>query len=686
MYTKLLSSVSSAAILIATVGTVKAQETEQPTVLEPIVISGEIVERSWLQTGTSVQVFDQKALETKAAVKTSRDVLEKTTNTMVPTGAAKAATIRGVDGTGPAENANAFFAGSRARLGMRIDGRPASYSEIVFGNSSLWDVEKVELLRGPQSTLMGRNAIAGTLAITTRDPTFDFNGDAQTSIGNHGGRRVSGMVNIPIVDDIIAARFAADWSTYHSSVNYQPYAGVDNPGDIESLVLRGKLLVRPDIGLDSTLRITAAHGSYEGPNGEIIVRPFDDRNSNYSEQPVHRPMTTSIGTQFELDLTENWRLEFDTSFTDFEFTRTTAPGGSAAGIDTREFTVEPRIRYKADNGFEVLGGLHVYAARQDEFIEFIATQNFDDTTNTIAVYGESVIPLNDALSLSFGARYEVEKHSRSGGDATGAIASIDSDRTFGAFLPKIDFNWHPDETQSYGVQVSRGYNAGGGGIAFGFPSPFPIIPYEYDAEYAWTYEIYGRQELMDGRLKLKENIFLSRYSDMQLPFDLTPLDTRDELFVVRNAESVVTYGAELGAEFELTDTLSLFGGIGILKTDVEKYPGSGIEGNQLFGAPNLTGNAGISWENEGWNVSVIARYTDSYFTDINNRPRGKTEPHVVADAQAGYEFGNMRIFGEVQNIFNTDTPIAFYPGATSATDTAVFTQPRTFRVGVGMKF
>lgn len=330
--------------------------------------------------------------------------------------------------------------------------------------------------------------------------------------------------------------------------------------------------------------------------------------------------------------------------------------------------------------------MYLYTARQNEFIEFISTQNFDDSTDTIAVYGESLIPLNEAFSLSVGARYEVEKHSRSGGDAAGAIASLDSDRTFQAFLPKVDLNWHPDETQGYGVQVSRGYNAGGGGIAFGFPNPFPIIPYEYDAEYAWTYEIYGRQELLDGRLKLKENLFISRYTDMQLPFDLTPLDTRDESFVVRNAESVVTYGAELGAEYELTDSWSLFGGIGILKTEVAKYPGSGIEGNELFGAPNLTGNAGVSWEHEGWNVSVIARYTDGYFTDVNNRPRGKTDPYVIADARVGYEVGNLRFFGEVQNIFDTDKPVAFYPGATSATDTAVFTQPRTFRVGMGVKF
>jgi len=86
----------------------------------------------------------------------------------------QAPTIRGVDGTGAAKGADAFYAGSRPRLNVQIDGRPASYNEITFGDSALWDVDHVEILRGAQSTLQGRNAIAGTLITKTKDPTFDF--------------------------------------------------------------------------------------------------------------------------------------------------------------------------------------------------------------------------------------------------------------------------------------------------------------------------------------------------------------------------------------------------------------------------------------------------------------------------------------------------------------------------------
>lgn len=678
---------SAAMVLLLSSVQANAQEKDGNAVqLDAITVSGGLIERTQQRTGTSVDVLDAEELEKRPAMTNVRDVLENTVNVTVPTGTAKAPTIRGVDGTGPAENANAFFAGSRARMGLRIDGRPASYNEIVFGNSSLWDVEKIEVLRGAQSTLVGRNAIAGNVSITTKNPTFEQSGAIQTSVGNYEGRRFSGMVNTPIIKDLLAARFSADWQAGESAVNYQPFPGTDNPGEISALSLRGKLLARPNLGLDSTLLLTASHSSHKAPQGEFIVRPFEERNSNFPRQPVHKPSTTSLGGEFEVDLDENWRLELDASVTDFRFTRTVSPNTSNARIDSLEFAMDPRVRYSGDNGFEALVGTHLYRSRQDEFIEFVARQNFDDEVDTYAIYGETIIPFANAWELTIGARYEQEQHKRSGGDATGSVATIDSDRTSDAFLPRIGVNWEATYNQNYGVLVSKGYNAGGGGIAFNSPNPFPVVHYEYDSETVWNYELYGRQTLMGGRLGLTQNLFYARYSDMQLPFDLTPLDTRDESFVVRNADQVVTYGAELGATFALLENIDLFGNVGLLKTEVEKNPGSGIEGNSLFGAPNLTAAAGISWQQDGWNASLAARYSDSYFTDINNRPRGKTDAYIVTDAEVGYTFGTFRVFGEIENIFDADTAVGFYPGATTEADTAVLLQPRTFRVGVSARF
>ena len=92
--------------------------------------------------------------------------------------------------------------------------------------------------------------------------------------------------------------------------------------------------------------------------------------------------------------------------------------------------------------------------------------------------------------------------------------------------------------------------------------------------------------------------------------------------------------------------------------------------------------------------SLNARYSDGYFTDVNNRPGGKTSPYVVADAQRAYEAGRFRWFATVKNLFDAAKPIALYPGVApagssapdSSFDSAVLLQPRTFLLGVQMAY
>lgn len=222
-----------------------AQEEQDTICLDPIIIKGKLIAVTWNRLGTSFELLDEGDLEDRPVQETVQDVLSVAVNVTAPEAIAKAPTVRGVDGTGPAEDANAFFAGSRPRLGLSINGRPAGYNELVFGNQSLWDVESVALLRGAQSTLSGRNAIAGTLAITTKAPTFEREAAFEFSAGTQDQHRFSAMVNTPLTENL-AFRFAADVSSSQSTVNYTAFPGAENPGAEnpgarETKVLRGTL-------------------------------------------------------------------------------------------------------------------------------------------------------------------------------------------------------------------------------------------------------------------------------------------------------------------------------------------------------------------------------------------------------------------------------------------------------------
>ena len=150
---------------------IAAAPSDSATKLETVIVIGEKTQRSLMQTSSSLALFDDEDLARRAGLNTMGNLLEIIPNLVGVEPSNLAPAVRGADGTGPAQGADAFFAGTRPRLNYQIDGRSLSYNEAVFSDSTLWDVERVEVFRGPQSTLQGRNAIAGAVVIKTRAPS-----------------------------------------------------------------------------------------------------------------------------------------------------------------------------------------------------------------------------------------------------------------------------------------------------------------------------------------------------------------------------------------------------------------------------------------------------------------------------------------------------------------------------------
>lgn len=645
--------------------------------LDEVMVSGALIDRPLSKTGISVEVLDEETLQKRPGLTTVRDVLERTTNVTMVTGTGKAPTIRGVDGTGPAENAIAFFAGSRPRLNWQIDGRPASFNEISYGDFGIWDIDRIELLRGAQSTLTGRNSIAGTMIVKTKDPSFKKEAALQLATGNLDQRRGSGMVNIPL-NDMLSIRVAADWYENVSPVDYLAYEAVPHPEEKESLTIRGKILFKPTT--NTSLLLTANHTAHKEPNSEIVVKPFSDRTSNFPSQPTHETEVDSYIAKFDTKLSDTFSLEVTASYSDIEFVRNAQPNTTNLLSETDEYVFEPSIHYENADGLSAVAGLYFFNARQDEYIEIAGGQNYKDKTDTSAIYAETIIPLNPSFDLSLGLRYEYEKRKRDSSATT--LLTVKQDETYHALLPKFGLTWYPKSHITFGFLASRGYSAGGEGIVI---AP-PFVSHTYDPEYVWNYELFGRQTFAAGRIKTTQNIFYSRYTDMQLPFDLTPTNFTDEAFETRNADAVETFGAELGITYKVNSEFDVYGSLGLLHTKITEYKGSEIEGNELLTAPDLTSTVGVTWVKNGWSAGLSGQYTSAYFTSIINNSGSKTDGYFVANAQLAYDFKNYRIFANARNLFDSEKSVARYAGATVADDRAVLVQPRTVMVGFQTSF
>ncbi|MBL8271731.1 TonB-dependent receptor domain-containing protein [Steroidobacter sp.] len=648
--------------------------------LEEVVVMSQKLARTIEQTSTSVAVFTSKDLERLPGLSSADDILSRIanvvnsgTNNLMPA-------VRGVDSTGPAQGRDAFLAGSRARLSIQVDGRPLGYNESSFGDSGLWDVQQVEVLRGPQSTLQGRNAVAGTVAIKTKDPTFDFQSGVRLIGGNFDARQGSVYISGPVVDDTLAFRVAYDYAERDSFLEVLPYAGVEEPQKFSWNSVRAKLLHKPASLPQLTNILTLAHSEYQAPQAETSSYPFSADVSANDPDPVFAPRTTNATLQTTWQHSDSLLFESTLAYSDWSVSRRTLPFFGNLTIEGTELVVEPRLRFgTADSRLQGLLGIFFYRADQDEVIDIAGGGTFDDRTTTSAAFAEFTYKLTDRFDVTFGGRFESEHRERHGQ----AFFRIDLDDTYDVFMPKLGLAYRLDNDVTIGAVVSRGYNGGGAAL----PDEAPFQSYAYDPEYVWTYEAYTRARVLDRRLLLTANVFFSDYKDYQLPFDLNP-DPAVYSFIILNGEEVQTYGMELGARWQAATNLELFADVGVLKAEVTKYPGNSIEGNELARSPKFSGQAGIYYGGQtGVNVSFDAHYSGRYFSDITNFAGERVDAFWMANAQLGYGFGKWRVFGSVRNVFDERTPLLYFLGDPSPdTDAAVMSQPRTYRVGVSVDF
>ena len=642
-----------------------AEESQQTTVLDEITVTGEKFERSQSSTGSSTTVVTGDQFKREANLLSATQLLKRDVN-ILDTGLGNdLPTVRGVDGSGPAVGAVAFFAGSRPRLNMQIDGRTSSYNELAFGTKSLWDMKQVEIYRGAQSYAQGRNAIAGAVVMTSNDPTQEWEGAAKLNMGNHRLAQTAALISGPVVKDELAFRLSVDHQQRETAVDLPHYDPVGNPRWFKATNTRAKLLWTPSALPDLYSRLTFNNLNARAPQSETELQPNSPRYT--PERPVFQTRSASTIWDIGYQLSEHWKWENKLVYTHFIHDRkTTSPFNTAlppnrrgvpARVDGNEFQIEPIVKYENEK-YRGLFGLFYFNAKQDESVTMLngriartpITTNFNDKTKTKAAFGEITFTPDIPFELTLSARYEQEHHQRKG---KSAMFSINRDKKYNVFLPKADIAWKMNDDQRLGFKVGKGYNPGGAGVTFGVP----YTSYEYDAEYVWNYELYYRWTSTDKRLRINSNLFYNDYKDMQLPFTLGP-----NSIVIRNADKVVTYGAEINTEWQATEKLALNAGIGMLKTDIKRYPNSGIEGNKLARAPSFSGKVGANYRLlDHLEIGTNYSYNSSYYSTADNLANGKVGHYDQLDVYLAYDFKHARITLYADNVLNSRKDILLVP-------------------------
>jgi iron complex outermembrane receptor protein len=598
-----------------------------------------------------------------------------------------------------------------------VDGAPLPMGA---SNSSYLDLQRVEVLKGPQSTLFGRNTSGGAINLIPALPTFTPEGYLRTEYGTDNMHRVEGVISGTIVPGTVAGRLAFRRSGTDGYIDnlFGPTLGAD-----ESWSGRGSLLIKPSDQTTWTLsasledskatplyyilspgpRIAAqSHAVDDSKIGNFVSKfehsfdsvtftsqtsyaTFKNRNEyQYGDGFLLSAAYASFGIDLPPSFYVNPAMNFNVwdrkeSRLTQEFRLTSAAGASVPWLLGAVYYQDKADYQNESDLFGLVFGPSSSGSR---------TYKLD--TKGQAVFGEVTFPLFDKLKWSVGARAAHERKSFEGeyfgGDftAVGAVPYLfeDGSRSYSFWTGRtgLTYEW-TKEFMSF-ANVSRGYKSGGFGTfntqAF---LGFPREPYE--SSVVMSYEIGGRASLLDNRLKINAALFFNDVKDEQiLSYDPTTfaalslnIDTQSKGFEIDAAYQITPHWEiSGGVAFTTSELLNVSAEVAAIQPGVK-------DGNRLPNVPEWTAKAAIGYRapTSEWGLGgllpdsqLVGRvgynYIGGRFTDAGNW--GELDAAHLVSARLGVDWGKGEayVFGEnlldqkymtVNQYFNGPPPTVF---------------------------
>ena len=697
----------------------------EPVRLAPITVGGELLDKPLGEVTSSVSIYTADDME-RRGIETFDQATRGVPNLGPPTTLGPPA-IRGLSSSGPGGDGGGGLStnintGSLPRAPFIIDGVARIPSFADSGFRDLWDVESLEIFRGPQTTLRGRNAIAGAFVIETKDPTFEPEAALRfvTEIDDFYGPafRSSAAVSGPVIEDTVAVRIAIDREDGRIPIDLvgpqtslNPDAKLTDKAQLDTEVtrLRAKALILSPAfeNVTANLLFDGQIGTVPGNRFTIGDQPISGESIGNRAYPFGSnggqrvydsyAWTTALDTDFELQ--DGMILRSITSFTQERLDTNDRQSDTIFfDIDERQFNQDLLLELgQEDTWLGGIVGLSFNHRWQDVDVENVALpltdQTFttsDEESSSQAAFTDLRIGIAEDLDLLLGARlnrYHSERDQESfTGSPGGPLpppGAQSNDLTEVRFLPKVGLSWDFADFQTVAVTARQGYNPGGASVVLSTGAP-----YEFDSESVWTFEGTYRGSFLGERLSVGVTTFFNRFKDPQLYLQ----EGGGGLASLRivNAERGQSYGAEIEAVFQATDRLSFNAGLGLLQTEITKAPDSNpeFEGNDFGTDPDATISFGVNWEPiESLNLDARASYVSAYFSDVTNESNERAGDYFLLDVGSSYSIGPVtgRLF--VRNL--TDEVAVTRKLSDNAGGSGVFHDllpPRTFGFELSARF
>lgn len=664
-----------------------------PEEVERIVVTTDYRRRSVDDLPSSITVLPAEVLQQREA-----DHLEEVL-TLVPnlnySGASSRARTFQIRGVSDVEQ---FEAPLNSSVGVLIDDMDFSGAATV---ATLYDVERVEVLRGPQGTRYGANALAGLIRIKTNDPTERFEARADLDAANFGSYGLGGVVSGPIVDNVLYRVAARQYLSngFIENANF----GVDDTNDRDQLSIRAKLRVYAT----EQLRLDF-HASRVNVDNGYDAFSIDNTRTTFSDEPgSDRQRSDVIGFAGEWQASESFDVEaiaayatsdilysYDEDWT-FEGFHPDGYRSTDAYARSRD-TFNGELRAVSRPAGRLFGGrsdwvVGLYGITQDvdlqrdyTFLPERFTSSF--RTERVAAFAQLETRVFDELDVIAGVRGEYLEQRY---DDSSAVTFSPSESLFTGRLG-VDYTLATD-VMVYGL-VSRGAKAGG----FNTDGTLDEDLRLYGSESLWNYEVGMKGRWFGQRLRTRLSAFFMDRDDVQLGSSILrgrPDGSTEFVTFVGNAAEGTNLGLEAEISWRATSFLEVFSSLGLLDTEFQEFTnaaGEDISGRAQAHAPGYQFNAGGLIRIPRWGFARLeAEGRDAFF--YSERHDQRSEAFALVHATVGYERGPLRVALWGRNLFNQDYGIrGFFFGndPRNGFSEQLFTQlgePRRFGVSLTLR-
>lgn len=570
--------------------------------------------------------------------------------------------------TGPA-TATTFASMRGVTAGMIGTPSVGFYVDDVYYSAldmNFLDIDHIEVLKGPQGTLYGRNSEAGVVNVVTKAPSFVPSAEVGMEYGSFNTISSHAIVNQPLSDTTVL-RAALRYE--HSDGYFEDTLKGNDVGEEKNIDARLKLYTKMNDSLNVTVGYnyqksdSPSYAQFAPWTDETIRKNINVDYLGSASKEIHDfHVKTDYSYSDALKIVsitsakkEQYVANNDIDFTSYDLTRLYTDKEVKSLSEELRFIAKPNERLQWING--------VFLLKEQEKHDYEMSMNFMnmgmgmpaetliqkskiDTLGT-ALFSEATYSFDNRLQATLGLRYDREKKEDDYAQTGGAVLSMlgydnksgSSNETFDAWLPKFSLAYKKYEAFSPYISVSKGFRSGGFNTT-------DTVGQSYEPEFTWNYELGVKSKLSDT-LSLSTALFYIDWKDMQVE-----LAQSNGVAYIDNASSATSKGAEIEIHMNPMEGLSLFSGLGYTKATYEEYTKgtSDYSGNYVINSPRYTFNLGANYRFEGgYYVGGNYAYFGKVYYDNDNT---HSQSYGVTNVKIGYEKEKFDIYLYAKNLFD----------------------------------